>query len=1215
MGMKASDMLAASLELHSTSLPTSQKQYARNRRRSIQNVDKTQISDGEISRGGSRRQSFRNRTSAALYRQRTSAALHIDRVSERLMNENSMLSMEGSTSLSRLEPSGSCSVREPTAALSGNSRGKRGAKERLRDAVSSVMAYVLPSHLLEGKLCRWVVRPDADAAILDDPYIVQLAPLLKQVLPHSALEENHITKHLAGENRLNETIKLMVTLLQAKLGHSRIVLVFEDVHWMDSSSWKLLAAVITKVKPLLLLLTMRRMDDAAKPAEYKKISACEPDTLVELSGLETANITELLKTNLAVGSFPAQVAQLIRNKSDGNPLWAMEFASSMREHGYIEIEGGECNVAEGVGDIEQIQFPSSVEALITSRMDRMPPHQLFIMKVVSVLGSEFSRSLVKMLLESKQVKETQFAFDIDNDLDPVLEGLCRADMIMRDPHGLAKTYVFKHNSLQEVAYTLLPDELKKPLHRAAAMYYEELKTQSTGPERRAGMRAMLASPKDKSEQADRLNKLSYHWARAGDQDPAPQRAVSYLKAAGDQALSNFALDEAGTYFEQALNLAKRLGSRDPKLQRECGPLERRIAKKHADKGEKEPALKFVNCALISLNSEPRPVEEMNDSTLRWKFRKQQLIRLMHSVKLGHQSMQPKDGSVKLGEHEQHIIEQASAYELLAQLSLVEHKIAQAGYCAMTALNFGYRLPFLTPVVARSYASLLQVAASSGGSNRQVQSYKRKALDTCEQLYELSLLSYTLLAVGANDAGNARWADAEGNLQTAVGHVFQLKDKRMWEECMSHHAQLEFYRGNFTLSKELFEKAMKSATLRNDKQIQNRCNSGIAGVLLIMDEREAALNILKLTNSFGQSALCLYRSNKREEALEKALQVKDRFRGPRTKYYVLKAYSSTAEVFIKLLEESLERQDHLHHRNTKTSSVNLLNKFGSSSFRLSTSSSQARNRGPTSQKGTSWLAKELGGNTARNYPSKEDKGSPTIDNTTALQDLTTEWIDKLSAFGSLYAIAQPRALLLRGQHLLLNHRRGAALKVLRESLRVAKKLQMPYDAALAEYELGKHASTNAEALKFLRMALEKFENAGAMFDVRRTQQQIAHRSISTGVLNTTFSRDHDTDVARTRHLSTNGIGGTDLSAITASDRSADELDVTGGGQLRMVDSSDTQFQAFEENSLMPTRRSLMGFASRSALLPKPEHIAPPLAGAQRPATAATASGGKPSEYSA
>merc|ERR1719230_2053503 len=128
------------------------------------------------------------------------------------------------------------------------------------------------------------------------------------------------------------------------------------------------------------------------------------------------------------------------------------------------------------------------------------------------------------------------------------------------------------------------------------------------------------------------------------------------------------------------------------------------------------------------------------------------------------------------------MELAIAYELLAQVSMQEHQREQAGYCAMRALMLGSRLPGLTPVVGRAYASLCLVeSAAEKSSSWTVARYKRKALDTCEQLGELGQLSYTLLAAGVLDAGQARWTSATDNLARATAISEQLKDKRQWEE--------------------------------------------------------------------------------------------------------------------------------------------------------------------------------------------------------------------------------------------------------------------------------------------------------------------------------------------------------------------------------------------------------------------------------------------------
>ena len=162
-------------------------------------------------------------------------------------------------------------------------------------------------------------------------------------------------------------------------------------------------------------------------------------------------------------------------RSDGNPFWAMEFARSMRDGGFIEVDVSRCCIL--TEDLDQLEFPTSVEGLITSRMDRLPLNHQLLMKVASVFNDEFSLVMLRNVLESDKVQSTNLDLGIDvnmdNDLPKMLGSLCAADMLVQDPAGQVGVYQFKHSSLQEVSYTLLPDILKKTLHHAAAQYYEQ----------------------------------------------------------------------------------------------------------------------------------------------------------------------------------------------------------------------------------------------------------------------------------------------------------------------------------------------------------------------------------------------------------------------------------------------------------------------------------------------------------------------------------------------------------------------------------------------------------------------------------------------------------------------------------------------------------------------------------------------------------------------
>jgi len=112
-------------------------------------------------------------------------------------------------------------------------------------------------------------------------------------------------------------------------------------------------------------------------------------------------------------------------------------------------------------------------------------------------------------------------------------------------------------------------------------------------------------------------------------------------------------------------------------------------------------------ALVNFEAERVPLDAQTDASLAWRSR---LLRLAHlRQRLSPLSRWPQAGGPPVTAADDSVaVEVASCYELLAQLHLLAHRVPLAEYCARRALALGLRLPSLTPVVARSYAALLQV---------------------------------------------------------------------------------------------------------------------------------------------------------------------------------------------------------------------------------------------------------------------------------------------------------------------------------------------------------------------------------------------------------------------------------------------------------------------------------------------------------------------------
>ena len=206
---------------------------------------------------------------------------------------------------------------------------------------------------------------------------------------------------------------MILLVLSAKLGGSHTTLVLENVHDMDSPSWRLLRLALVQLKPMMVLLTMRPIKEEHKHHQLREIEAGierAPPWVggrsmlgerarhkMKLGGLAEAEVGQLIANTLGVVHVPAAVPRLICEKTQGVPFWVIEFALTMRDEEVLFVERDACVLAKPLAEME---IPSSVTALITSRMDRLPNRQKLIMKVASVVNAPtFERQMVLYLMQ------------------------------------------------------------------------------------------------------------------------------------------------------------------------------------------------------------------------------------------------------------------------------------------------------------------------------------------------------------------------------------------------------------------------------------------------------------------------------------------------------------------------------------------------------------------------------------------------------------------------------------------------------------------------------------------------------------------------------------------------------------------------------------------------------------------------------------------------
>jgi class 3 adenylate cyclase/predicted ATPase len=374
------------------------------------------------------------------------------------------------------------------------------------------------------------------------PDMVERLPLLNDVLS-LGLPENELTASLDSHLRHDSLVSLLLALLRAWAAERPLVIVLEDAHWLDSLSWDLTLQVVRALSvarvSLLLVVVMRPLEGDAmrvEPVGLAKMDETETLLLGSLSPEETLTLAAS-RLDLSGGELPETVAELVRRRAGGNPFFAEELIYALRDTGLITIKiKGDKRHCLVQGDLAQAAqtLPDTIQGIVLSRIDRLPPEEQLALKVAAVIGRTFIFSTLRDTLgEHMEISERL--------LRTYLDDLVHLDLTPLEAPEPELTYIFKHIITQEVAYETLLFAQRRQLHRTVARWYER----KFGDGRERPLPESLESPL-----ASYCPLLVYHWHRAEDR----ARERHYTTLAGYWAAAQFANAEAVGYFSRALTL-------------------------------------------------------------------------------------------------------------------------------------------------------------------------------------------------------------------------------------------------------------------------------------------------------------------------------------------------------------------------------------------------------------------------------------------------------------------------------------------------------------------------------------------------------------------------------------------------------------------------------------------------------------------------------------
>ncbi len=346
------------------------------------------------------------------------------------------------------------------------------------------------------------------------PALKQWQPLIGQWLG-LPIPDNELTTSLDAQLRKQRLFDLILTLLRHRARQGKLLLiVFEDVHWIDAISLEMLNYVARNIaqSPILLVALYRPTIELTEWHKYDHYHH------LELTDLSTEDALKLVQFKLGVTEVPAPLRErILQGESRVNPFFVEEMINSLIDRGYLVSQGKESGY-KLVGDLSQVEIPDSVQSLVMSRIDRLDESSQLTVKVASVIGRIFKQQILQ------EIYPLEITF---RKLHDDLEKLSTLDLTPLDRPAPEWEYIFKHIVTQEVAYQSLLYAHRRALHYQVGEYLEQ-------------------THQDNLTEFYEL--LAYHYTQSGHQE----KAWAYLIKAGDKAKEKYANESAIAYYTQAL---------------------------------------------------------------------------------------------------------------------------------------------------------------------------------------------------------------------------------------------------------------------------------------------------------------------------------------------------------------------------------------------------------------------------------------------------------------------------------------------------------------------------------------------------------------------------------------------------------------------------------------------------------------------------------------
>ena len=359
-----------------------------------------------------------------------------------------------------------------------------------------------------------------------DEHCPYLSVFLSLPLDEASAER---VKHLDAEGLRQQILLTLRDWVQAMARRGPLVLVFEDVHWVDASSLGLLEYCLPLCKRgAVLWLIMSRMDRTSLIWEFQRrveSQYAQRLTCLTVGPLSQDQSVEMLDRLIGAHALPEETRALIISKAEGNPYYIEELVHSMIRNGMLarDERTGRWRVTRAVTSLD---LPDTLRGLLLASMDGLAPDERHVLQMAAVIGPVFWLNVLQELVGEEAA------------LEQCLTSLQGARLLAeRGPvPELGTEYAFKSTMLRDAAYESLLNSLRVNYHLRVAEYLE-------------GFFGLDTLPRY-------YDLLAYHYRCAGDAN----KELFYTVQAAEKAKGIYANDEALRHYTRALDLLDRMAA-------------------------------------------------------------------------------------------------------------------------------------------------------------------------------------------------------------------------------------------------------------------------------------------------------------------------------------------------------------------------------------------------------------------------------------------------------------------------------------------------------------------------------------------------------------------------------------------------------------------------------------------------------------------------------